>query len=57
MWKSIAFNLIVLAGFALLAAAVFVVPDRPLTLLIFIPLLTVWSIWLVGEYWKWVRSL
>jgi hypothetical protein len=57
MHKTLTFYLTVFAGIGLLVAAVFIAPDRPITLLIFIPLLTLWSTWLLWEYWKWVRSL
>ena len=57
MLKAISFYVIVLAGLGLLVAAVFLVPDRPWLLLIAVPLLAIWSTWLVHEYWKWVRSL
>ncbi|QOV90262.1 hypothetical protein [Humisphaera borealis] len=57
MWKVISFYVIVIAGLALLVASVFIAPDRPLTLLAFIPLLTLWSVWLVRAYWAWIRSL
>lgn len=55
--KTLTYYAIVFAGLGLLAVAVFVAPSRPLTLLLFIPLLTLWSVWLLREYWKWVRSL
>jgi hypothetical protein len=57
MHKTVAYYAAVFAGIALLVAAVFVAPTRPFTLLLFVPLLTLWSIWLVITYWKWVRSL
>lgn len=57
MWNYIRYYVTVIAGLALLVVSVFSLPERPLVLLITVPLLTLWSVWLVREYWKWVRSL
>jgi hypothetical protein len=51
------FYVIVFAGFGLLVAAAFVVFTKPIWLLLIVPLLGVWSVWLLNEYWNWIRRL
>ncbi|HEX8914257.1 MAG TPA: hypothetical protein VF796_18050 [Humisphaera sp.] len=55
--RTVLFYAVVFAGFGLLVASVFVVFTHPLWLLLFVPLLGVWAIWLLNEYWAWVRKL
>lgn len=47
----------VFIGFVLLVIAPFVVLTWPIWLLVFIPILFPWAVWLLNEYWRWVRRL
>ena len=55
--RTVLFYAVVFAGFGLLVASVFVVFTKPLWLLLFVPLLGAWSVWLLNSYWAWVRKL
>ncbi len=57
MWKSVLYYTCALGGLVLLVVAAFVIFDRPVWLWLFIPLLAPWSVWLLWEYWAWVRRL
>jgi len=57
MFKTFLHYAVVFAGLALLCLSVYVIPDQPLWLVLFVPLLLAWSTWLLMEYWRWVRSL
>jgi hypothetical protein len=57
MWQSVRFYSLVIGGLLMLAAAPFAVFRSPLWLILLVPVLTVWSVWLLKVYWDWVRSL
>jgi hypothetical protein len=55
--RTILYYAAVFGGFALLVTAPFVVLKRPVWLFLYIPILAPWSVWLLNEYWRWVRNL
>jgi hypothetical protein len=57
MWKPVLYYTCAFGGLVLLVVASFVIFDRPVWLWLFVPLLAPWSVWLLWEYWAWVRRL
>lgn len=57
MRRSYSYYCLSIGGFALLVAAVFIAPRHPASLTILVPVLLVWTVWLLRGYWQWVRNL
>lgn len=55
--KTLAYYVLLLGGIALFIAMPFAAIENPWTLLITVPLILIWGVWLLKEYWRWVYSV
>src|SRR4051812_44564547 len=53
----IAYYVALIGGVAIFVALPFVAIQQPWSLVITVPLVLIWGVWVLSSYWRWVRTL